>query len=237
MPLKPNSQKVFTQDQEKSLSLYARKSAKMFYGPHVDAFRSLAYEYAVACGSKAIPSSWKTAQKATRDWYYAYMRRHPELSLKTPEGMPKAKKKRVEVPVSDDDDADDPLPLALDDSSEYSDEVEEDPERPYPFADKFPEVGDFILVELQLQEGRSAGDNVYYVGKILALCDNGGFRVSFLRASSVFVRDTFRFPIIEDISEVEQSRCKGVLVPLRGSTQRLSNIIKISPPLQSYNMR
>ena len=59
----------------------------MFYGLPVDAFRSLAYDYAVACESKAIPSVWKEDQKATRDWYYAFMKRRPELSLKTPEGM------------------------------------------------------------------------------------------------------------------------------------------------------
>ena len=87
VPLKPNSQKVFTQEQEDSLSQYARKIAKMFYGLPVNAFRSLAYEYAVACGSRVIPSAWEESQMATREWYYAYMARHPELSLKTPEGM------------------------------------------------------------------------------------------------------------------------------------------------------
>ena len=87
VPLKANSQKVFTQQQEDSLSDYARKIAKMFYGLPVNAFRNLAYEYAVACGSKAIPSAWEEDHMATRDWYYGYMARHPELSLKTPEGM------------------------------------------------------------------------------------------------------------------------------------------------------
>ena len=87
IPKKANSQKVFTNEQEDSLSQYARKIAKMFYGLPVDAFRSLAYDYAVACESPAIPSAWKEEQKATRDWYYCYMKRHKELSLKTPEGM------------------------------------------------------------------------------------------------------------------------------------------------------
>ena len=59
----------------------------MFYGLPVDGFRSLAYDYAVACDSKAIPQVWQEEKKATRDWYYAYMSRHQELSLKTPEGM------------------------------------------------------------------------------------------------------------------------------------------------------
>ena len=87
VPLRLNSQKVFTQDQEDSISAYAIKIAKMFYGLPVNGFRSLIYSYAVACGSKAIPPAWEEDQMATRDWYYAYMARHLELSLKTPEGM------------------------------------------------------------------------------------------------------------------------------------------------------
>ena len=122
------------------------------------------------------------------------------------------------------------MPLQFDDSSEYSDEVEEDHNAPYPFADKEPEAGDLILVELELEEGRNVGAKVNYVGKVLVVEENGGFRVSFLRMTSSFYRDTFRFPIIEDISEVSQDRCKGVLMPLKGSTKRLSSIIKISPP-------
>ena len=72
MPLKPNNQKVFTKEQEDSMSAYARKIAKMFYGLPVDAFCTLAFDYAVACGSTAIPSVWQEKQMATRDWYYVY---------------------------------------------------------------------------------------------------------------------------------------------------------------------
>ena len=149
------------------------------------------------------------------------------------EKNPKAKKRlrqeerREEVESEEEDD---PEPLELDDSSEYSDEVEEELRASYPFADKFPEAGDFILVELELEEGRNVGAKVNYVGKVLAVEENGGFRVSFLRMTSSFYRDTFCFPIIEDISEVPLERCKGVLIPLKGSTKRLSSIVEISLP-------
>ena len=125
----------------------------------------------------------------------------------------------------------------MDDSSEYSDEVEEDLHTPYPFADKEPEVGDFILVELELEEGRFVGAKVHYVGKIVGMGEEGGFSVNFLRVKSAFHRDTFCFPVIEDITEVDRSCCKGVLVPLKGSTQRLSHLIKISSPLHGFNIR
>ena len=43
--------------------------------------------YAIACGSQSIPEAWETERMATRDWYYAYMSRHPNLVLKAAEGM------------------------------------------------------------------------------------------------------------------------------------------------------
>ena len=47
----------------------------------------LFHSYAVACNSKAIPEKWHEEQKASTDWYYSFMNRHPNLSLKAPEGM------------------------------------------------------------------------------------------------------------------------------------------------------
>ena len=34
-----------------------------------------------------VPEAWEKGQSATRDWYNGFMKRHPTLSLKTPEGM------------------------------------------------------------------------------------------------------------------------------------------------------
>ena len=63
------------------------KIARMFYGLPVVEFLKLLYTYAIAVGSKAIPEAWERSHQATRDWYYGFMKRHPTLTLKTPEGM------------------------------------------------------------------------------------------------------------------------------------------------------
>ena len=47
----------------------------------------MVFQYAKACGSQTIPEAWETEGMATRDWYYSFMDRHPNLVLKAPEGM------------------------------------------------------------------------------------------------------------------------------------------------------
>ena len=82
-----NCKKVFTKAQEDAIESYAIKIAKMFYGLQTKAFRIMVYKYAEAVGSPALPEVWRTEGMATRDWYYAFMHRHPNLALKAPEGM------------------------------------------------------------------------------------------------------------------------------------------------------
>ena len=65
VPLKQNAQKVFTEVQERHLSFYAIKMAKMFYGLPIKEFRRITYEYAIACNSPAIPEAWKRDNSAT----------------------------------------------------------------------------------------------------------------------------------------------------------------------------
>ncbi|XP_064111430.1 uncharacterized protein LOC135218917 [Macrobrachium nipponense] len=87
VPLHGSPHKVFTEGEETKLCEYAIKIAKMFHGLPVKELRKLAYEYALACKSPCIPSAWEREQSATRDWYYAFMARHPQLTLKASEGM------------------------------------------------------------------------------------------------------------------------------------------------------
>ena len=79
--------RVFSLEQEKRIVEYTKKIAKMFYGLPVVEFLKLVYSYAIAVGSKVIPEAWEREQSAPRDWYYGFMKRHPTLTLKTPEGM------------------------------------------------------------------------------------------------------------------------------------------------------
>ena len=82
---------VFSAEEEKLLASYTIKIAKMFYGLSKKEFRKLAYRYAIACHSKSIPQAWTKKEEATHDWYYIYMVCHPELTLKSPEGMTNAR--------------------------------------------------------------------------------------------------------------------------------------------------
>ena len=86
--------------------------------------------------------------------------------------------------------------MQLDDSSEYSDEFEgNENEAPSIFQDRQAIVGDFVLVELELEEGRNAGDKVHYVGKVMSVSEESGeFSVSYLRLSGKYgINDTFLF--------------------------------------------
>ena len=79
--------RVFTDEQEAEIEEYTIKIARMFYGLPTREFRRVVFDFAEAVGSRNIPDAWKTEKRATRDWYYAYMARHPNLALKMPEGM------------------------------------------------------------------------------------------------------------------------------------------------------
>ena len=100
-------------------------------------------------------------------------------------------------------------------------------------------MGDFLLVEQQVQGKKNRpkpSDPVFFVAKLLAI-EEASLSMSFLRMKSVFTKDTFAFPEVEDIMSVERTLCKGVLVPTVGLTARQSSLIKIFPPLTAFDMR
>ena len=98
-------------------------------------------------------------------------------------------------------------------------------------------MGDFVLVELQLEEGRNAGTLVCYVGQVLELQEDGMLNISFLRMRSVFVKNTFCFPTIEDEEPVTRDKVKGVLTTTRSGTKRQASLIQVTPPLNAFNMQ
>ncbi|KAI5708742.1 hypothetical protein M8J76_002311 [Diaphorina citri] len=57
----------------------------MFYGLTRKECRTLAYEMAKT-NRLNYPSTWDDNKKAGEDWLYHFMQRHPQLSLRTPEG-------------------------------------------------------------------------------------------------------------------------------------------------------
>ena len=78
------ARRVFTEDQETELENYLRHACAIYFGLTPEDCRELAY----ACAQKygiTYPESWDVNKRAGYDWYHAFMRRHPGLSLRTPE--------------------------------------------------------------------------------------------------------------------------------------------------------
>ncbi|XP_072145190.1 uncharacterized protein [Dermacentor andersoni] len=75
---------VLTAENEVLLKEYLLKASKMHYGLTRMQVRLLAYQFATAL-SRKCPSSWEVNKLAGRDWFLAFMDRHPELSLRSPE--------------------------------------------------------------------------------------------------------------------------------------------------------
>lgn len=75
--------KILTFAQEKELEQYIIKCAQLHYGLTINNICQLGLEYAKKVGA-AYPGNWNELGKATRDWYYAFMKRHKNLSLRTP---------------------------------------------------------------------------------------------------------------------------------------------------------
>ena len=79
-----NNRSVFNISQELLLVKYLLKASALYYGLSTNEVKSLAYEYAAKLGLK-IPNSWVAAKKAGSDWLSGFMKRHPNLTLRTPE--------------------------------------------------------------------------------------------------------------------------------------------------------
>ncbi|XP_065658204.1 uncharacterized protein LOC136082712 [Hydra vulgaris] len=79
-----NNRQVFTAEDEKSLSSYLLIASKMNYGFSTRSTRLLAYKFALK-NNKICPSSWIKNKIAGINWLQGFMKRQPELSLRTPE--------------------------------------------------------------------------------------------------------------------------------------------------------
>lgn len=74
---------LFTDDQETQLVDYIIKCSKLYYGLTIKKIRQIAYQYAE---KNKLPHKFdRVKQLAGKDWYYNFMKRHPSISLRTPE--------------------------------------------------------------------------------------------------------------------------------------------------------
>lgn len=82
----PNFKKsqILSNRMEIALEDYLLKCSSMFYGLTPNATRRLAYEYALH-NSVNMPDAWKKNKLAGKDWFWAFLKRHPNLSIRKPE--------------------------------------------------------------------------------------------------------------------------------------------------------
>ncbi|KAL8608290.1 hypothetical protein ACOMHN_042157 [Nucella lapillus] len=73
---------VLPKDVEDELVRHIKELDELFFGITITSLRKLAYQVACAHG---INKFSQDKQAANKTWYYNFMRRHPELSLRSPE--------------------------------------------------------------------------------------------------------------------------------------------------------
>ncbi|KAK3928286.1 Pogo transposable element with KRAB domain [Frankliniella fusca] len=83
--LSHNSRSIFTNAMEESIAQYCTDMALIGYGLTTLKVRELAYETAMINKIK-VPDSWTKETIAGLDWLHGFQRRHPQLSIRTPEG-------------------------------------------------------------------------------------------------------------------------------------------------------
>lgn len=76
--------KVFSNEQEVQLVEYCKESAKLYYGLSTKDLRRLSFQFAIANNCK-IPEQWDLVDSATENWLTNFLKRNPELSIRTPE--------------------------------------------------------------------------------------------------------------------------------------------------------
>ena len=75
---------MFSTAEEASLTEYAKKAARLFYGLSTTQTRKLAYDYARTL-NKDIPSSWAENERAGEHWLSGFLKRNATISLRSPE--------------------------------------------------------------------------------------------------------------------------------------------------------
>ncbi|XP_043469509.1 uncharacterized protein LOC122503138 [Leptopilina heterotoma] len=75
---------VFSLEQEKLLVGYILKCVNHYYGLSINDLKELAFQFAKKLDLD-YPLIWNKSSEAGKKWYYLFMKRHPELKLRTPE--------------------------------------------------------------------------------------------------------------------------------------------------------
>ncbi|XP_053623521.1 uncharacterized protein LOC128682698 [Plodia interpunctella] len=78
------NRQIFTADEEEALEDYLKTSSDIYFGLTPYKARKFAYEFAER-NSKNVPESWKIKKVAGEDWLGNFLKRHPTLSIRTPQ--------------------------------------------------------------------------------------------------------------------------------------------------------
>jgi len=68
---------------------YLITASRLHHGLSMKDARSMAFEFTQA-NDKVVPDSCVMNQTAGKDWLWGFMRRHPTLSLRSPQATPQA---------------------------------------------------------------------------------------------------------------------------------------------------
>lgn len=79
-----NKRQIFSDPQEILLKDYILKASNIYFGLSLKEVRYLAYECAIRF-EIPIPKMWQENLCAGADWFTSFMKRHPELSIRTPD--------------------------------------------------------------------------------------------------------------------------------------------------------
>lgn len=75
---------ILSDELEQELNKYILASSKIYYGLTPKNVRELAYELAIA-NQIQVPDTWINAKMASAEWFYKFLKRQPNLSLREPE--------------------------------------------------------------------------------------------------------------------------------------------------------
>lgn len=75
---------VFSDTQLDELVSYIKHCSKIYFGLSPKEVRRFAYDCAVAF-DVAVPESWRRDNAAGEDWFTSFLKKHPTLSIRTPE--------------------------------------------------------------------------------------------------------------------------------------------------------
>ncbi|XP_031620891.1 uncharacterized protein LOC116339259 isoform X2 [Contarinia nasturtii] len=81
---KTGGKTIFNVQQEHELMKYIRKACEICNGLSITELKILAHQYAQKIGIE-YPASWNHNGQASADWYYAFMHRHKNVTLRPPE--------------------------------------------------------------------------------------------------------------------------------------------------------